>query len=100
MIKPREKERRTKASKKASEFKSLEKSNYVGDRELLETLDQRRMILVERLEGSSMKVFATLSSLQANHLTAFSPSSPTFPPSWTKSWSRWRRHFASLKLIA
>jgi len=56
MIKPREKERKTKASKNASEFKSLEKSNYVGDKDLLDALDRRRMILVETLKGSSVKV--------------------------------------------
>lgn len=60
MIKPREKERKTKASKNASEFKNLEKSNYVGDKELLDALDQRRMNLVEMLKGSSMKVLAPL----------------------------------------
>lgn len=56
MIKPREKERKTNASKNASEFKNLEKSNYVGDKELLDDLDQRRMDLVQTLDGSSMKV--------------------------------------------
>ncbi len=60
MIKPREKERKTNASKNASEFKSLEKSNYAGDKELLDVLDRRRMILVEMLKGSSMKVYAPL----------------------------------------
>src|SRR5258708_921713 len=62
MIKPREKERQTKASKNASEFKSLEKSNYVGDKELLNTLDRRRMNLIETLKGSSMKVLGSLFS--------------------------------------
>ena len=57
MIKPREKERKTNASKNASGFRSLEKSNYAGDKELLDALDQRRMILVELLKGSSMKVY-------------------------------------------
>jgi hypothetical protein len=60
MIKPREKERKTKASKNASEFKRLEKSNYVGDKELLDTLDERRMNLVETLDGSSMRVLSSL----------------------------------------
>jgi hypothetical protein len=60
MIKPREKERNTKASKNASGFKSLGKSSYVGDKELLDALDQRRMNLVETLKGSSMKVLAPL----------------------------------------
>lgn len=60
MIKPREKERQTKASKNASEFKNLEKSNYVGDKELLNTLDHRRMNLIETLKGSSMKVLWSL----------------------------------------
>ena len=60
MIKPREKERKTKASKNASGFKTLEKSNYVGDKELLDALDQRRMNLVESLKGSSMRVLVLL----------------------------------------
>lgn len=85
MIKPREKERQTKASKNASEFKSLEKSNYVGDKELLNTLDRRRMNLIETLKGSSMKVLGPLYSIQANHLTAPSRSSLSFPSFWTRS---------------
>ena len=60
VIKPREKERKTNASKNASEFRGLEKSNYVGDKELLDGLDERRMNLVETLKGSSMKVYAPL----------------------------------------
>ena len=82
MIKPREKERQTKASKNASEFKSLEKSNYVGDKDLLNTLDRRRMNLIETLEGSSMKVLGSL--LSHSYLTVRSRSFLSFPPSWKR----------------
>jgi hypothetical protein len=59
MIKPRERERKTKASKNASDFRPLEQRNYVGDKELLDTLDRRRMDFVDALKGSSMKVLVS-----------------------------------------